>query len=340
MGIWKSKVVWGILKAMQRKLRVGVIMGGKSSEHEVSLSSGGNVADRLDTQKYEVFPIVLTKENQWTRNGTILAPHEALERIDVAFIAMHGEFGEDGRVQALLDFLEMPYTGSGVAASALAMDKPKSRALFRFYQLATPSDLLFRGWHEGNVEERTKLIVKANSAGPWVVKPAHCGSSVGVSVVRHQEELPRALEKAFAFDSEVLVEEYLSGIEITAGVLEGFAGEELLALPLVQIIPPKTHDFFDYEVKYSGETEERVPADIDEELTFAAQHAAKEAHRVLGCRGYSRTDIIIRDGIPYVLEVNTLPGLTEESLFPKEARAAGIEFSQLLNHLIERAFAK
>lgn len=309
-------------------------MGGKSAEHEISLLTGENILRALDQEKYDAVPVFLTKENAWTQDNEAVQAEAILKKIDFAFIAMHGEYGEDGRIQALLEFASIPYNGSGVAASALGMDKPKSRALFRFYRIATPSDLLFRGRNESKLDERAELILEANSAGPWVVKPAHCGSSLGVSIVREKKHLQEALTRAFAYDVEVLVEEFIEGTEVTCGILEQFSGEDLFALPPIQIIPPPASEFFDYEAKYSPETQEIIPAPLAEELLRAIEHAAREAHRILGCRGYSRTDMIVRDGTPYVLELNTLPGLTKESLVPKAAAAAGLAFPELVDHII------
>lgn len=320
-----------------QKLRVGVLMGGKSSEHEISLETGEQVLRALDSNTYRAVPIVITKENQWTESGTTRSPEELLRNVDLIFNAMHGEYGEDGRIQALLEFFGVPYTGSGVAASALSMDKPKSRALFRFFQLNTPTDLLFKESSHTPLQEKANVVLQSNPRGPWVVKPAHCGSSVGVSVVRDAMQLPDAMARAFAYDPEILIEEYLDGVEVTCGVLQDFSGSELYALPPVQIIPPQDHDFFDYNAKYSGATQEIVPAPLARTMLDALQHAACEAHRILGCRGYSRTDMIIVNGTPFVLELNTLPGLTPMSLFPKAAKAAGLGFPELIDHLVRLA---
>ena len=317
------------------KIKIAVLMGGKSSEHEVSLVTGENVIKNLNQDKYEIRPIKITKENKWLLKEKEMKTEEALEEIDAVFNALHGEYGEDGTIQGVLEFLGIPYTGSGVLASALGMDKAKSRALFRLNGLLTPPNVILTKETWTKKPEIIEEIIE-NIKLPAVVKPTNLGSSVGVSIVRVKESFDQAFKNAFERAQEILLEDYIHGREMTCGVLENFNGEKISALPVTEIIPPDGR-FFDYEVKYNGETQEITPAKIDPDLAQKIQKVAIQAHQILGCRHYSRVDMIVNDKGIHVLEVNTLPGLTEESLFPKAAKTAGLEFPRLLDHLIELA---
>jgi D-alanine-D-alanine ligase len=307
------------------KLRLALIAGGKSSEREVSLKSGTQVYQALDQEKYDI------------RRYDPLTDLESLVReakdLDVALIIMHGRGGEDGSMQGLLDLLEIPYQGSGVLASALAMNKELSKALYQMAGLKVPAALAFAREKAPSPQE-----IEAKLGLPVVIKPATEGSSIGVTLARTVDEMREGLDKAYSYDSRVLVEEFIQGTEVTGGVL---GNAKLQALPLVEIIPTSTYTFFDYEAKYQpGASEEICPARIDPELTRRAQACALTAHRALGCRGYSRTDMLIREGAIYVLETNTIPGMTATSLFPQGAKAAGLDFPDLLDTLINLALEK
>ena len=306
-------------------MRLALIYGGKSSEREVSLKSGHQVYTALDQAKYDI------------RRYDPLTDLEKLVReakeLEVALIIMHGRGGEDGTMQGLLDLLEIPYQGSGVLASAVAMNKELSKALYQMSGLRVPRTLAFN---------RAQALVPEKIQGklglPVVIKPATEGSSIGVTMARTLEELARGLAAAFKYDSRVLVEEFVKGTEVTGGVL---GNAKTQALPLVEIIPAGNYLFFDYEAKYQpGATQEICPARLAPKLTARAQQCALTAHQALGCRGYSRTDMIVRDGEIYVLETNTIPGMTATSLFPQAARAAGLEFPALLDTLIQLALEK
>ena len=304
------------------KLRVALLSGGISSEREVSIKSGNQVYEALDKAKYDV-----TRYDPATDLGKLVT--EA-SRLDVAFIVLHGPYGEDGTIQGLLELLHMPYQGSGVLGSALAMDKWFCKRLYKEAGLPVPA---FEVITLGEAYDGQAL---ANMPGyPLVVKPRHGGSSIGTSVVQSPNQLPQALDRAFEYCPHVLVEAYLEGIEITGGVL---GNDNCQRLPIVEIIPESSYAFFDYEAKYQeGAAREICPARISKPLSDCAQSYAAKAHRSLCCRGYSRTDMIIHDEIIYVLETNTIPGMTPVSLFPLAAKAAGISFSQLLDRLIELA---
>jgi D-alanine-D-alanine ligase len=236
-------------------------------------------------------------------------------------------------MQGLLDLLEIPYQGSGVLASALAMNKELAKNIYRQAGLQVPRSLTFDRAGAPSPQE-----IQADLGLPVVIKPVHEGSSIGISMAGTMDALSTGLAAAFALDNRVLVEEFIQGVEVTGGVL---GNDRLQVLPLVEIVPSSTYAFFDYEAKYQpGATEEICPARLNPELTRRAQECALTAHQALGCRGYSRTDMMIRDQDIFVLETNTIPGMTATSLFPQGAKAAGIEFPALLDTLITLALEK
>ena len=304
------------------RLKVALLAGGISSERDVSIKSGNQVYDALDKASFDI-----ARYDPATDLGRLVADASG---IDVAFIVLHGPYGEDGTVQGLLELLHIPYQGSGVLGSALAMDKWTSKRLYKEAGLPVPPfKVLVRG-------QAYDLEILAEAVGfPLIVKPRYGGSSIGTSIVQTPQELPEALSGAFQHGPYVIVEAYLEGTEITGGIL---GNHNLELLPIVQIVPESSYTFFDYEAKYSqGATREICPAHINETLFGRAQSYAATAHRALCCRGYSRTDMIIHDDIIYVLETNTIPGMTPVSLFPLAAKTAGISFSRLLDRLIELA---
>jgi D-alanine-D-alanine ligase len=253
-------------------------------------------------------------------------------RIDVAFLALHGPFGEDGTIQGMLDILGVPYVGSGTLASALAMDKAMAKKVLAADGVPVPRGVVLdRGDFRRDPEG---VAARARAAAlPAVVKPVRQGSSIGMSLVETPDAMRAALENAFGHDTQALVEERLTGTELTVGVI---GNRELQALPVVEIVPKRA--FFDYQAKYDPEQSEEIcPARIPEAAAAAAQELALRAHRALGCRGLSRVDMILTEHGPVVLEVNTMPGMTVNSLLPKAARAAGIGFPQLLDRLVRLA---
>ncbi len=328
-----------------KQLHVAVLMGGPSHEYAVSLRSGAQVARALDRRRFRVTPIVISKQQVWVfpkgrAHRRYLRTPDALEefrrrRVDVAFLAVHGEFGEDGRIQLLLESAGIPYTGSGVAASALAMDKAHSAYVFRRHGLAVPAFVSFSR-HEWRTD-RDSVIRRVKQAVrfPWAVKPANAGSSVGVTIVKEWGAFPAAIRAALAVGDRAIAQEYIAGREATCGVLDARQGKDPVALPPTEIVP-KTAAFFDYRAKYdSRATDEITPARFAAEVNAAIQDIALTAHGALGCRGISRTDVIVSPerGI-FVLEINTLPGMTAASLFPKAAAAAGISFPALVEKLV------
>ena len=304
--------------------RIGVLMGGPSEERPISLKSAHAVCDSLKTMGCDVVGIDITTDDT-AANAALIRSHA----IDCAFIALHGRFGEDGQIQQILEDLRVPYTGSGVQASKRAMDKCASQDLFRSAGLAVPGYIV--------VDKNSYVPADGISvpfALPWVIKPARQGSSIGLSIIDAAAQLPRALLLAFETDDRALVQQYIEGRELTVAILDE------KPLPIVEIVT--TRKFFDYEAKYSqGFTEYIVPAQIDESTAAAVQKAALAAHRSLGCFGCSRVDVILsKDNIPYVLELNNIPGLTQTSLLPKAARCAGIDFNQLCVRMLSLAYEK
>ena len=299
---------------------MALLSGGISSEREVSLNSGNQVFAALDKKKYDV-----RRYDPKTDLQRLVAD---APKIDAAMIILHGPFGEDGTVQGLLDLLDIPYQGSGVLGSAVAMNKLMSKQLYQQAGLPVPSYLALK-----RPDTVDAAGIAARLGLPVVIKPVQGGSSVGMSIVRSEKDLPGAIRKAFDYDTEVLVEAFIDGIEVTGGVLGNSDPE---ALPLIEIIPDKSHEFFDYEAKYTaGVTQEICPARIDADLAEKARTYAVMAHQALGCKGYSRTDLMLRGRDLFVLETNTIPGMTATSLFPQAAAAAGLPFGQLLDRLIE-----
>ncbi len=298
-----------------KKAVVGVLMGGQSAERGVSLRTGAAILAALSRCGHRAIGIDA---------GRDLPQVLARRKVSVAFIALHGRGGEDGTVQGLLECLGIPYTGSGVLASALAMDKKQSKWVFHAHGLPTPEfEMLTRG-----VRGAWPL---ARLAPPVVVKPICEGSSVGVSVVRDRGELSPALKTAFRYDSEALVETYVPGRDLTVGVLDD------QALAVVEMRPRS--GFYDYRDKYeTGRTEYLVPAPLTARQTARTQDLALAAHRALGCRGASRVDFRLDErGRPQLIEVNTIPGMTATSLLPKSAAAAGIGFDELVLRILTAA---
>jgi D-alanine-D-alanine ligase len=310
----------------KKRLRVALLAGGKSGEREVSLSGAQGVEKALDPEKFQVI-----KYDPATDLAALVA--EA-DRIDFAFILLHGRFGEDGTVQGLLDLLDIPYQGSGVLGSALAMDKNLAKELYRLRGLPVAD------WEMvDDTSGATAADIAKRLGLPLVVKPVCQGSSLGMTIARTEADLAVGIQKAFAHDAKVMVEQFIAGREITAGVL---GNAHPVGLPLIEIIPGEGYTFFDYDAKYKpGASKEICPAPLAQDLAAKAQQYGVEAHRALQLRGYSRTDMILTDdGKFYLLETNTIPGMTATSLFPQAAAEHGLAFPVLLEKLIELGMEK
>ncbi|HEU5114283.1 MAG TPA: D-alanine--D-alanine ligase [Candidatus Paceibacterota bacterium] len=318
------------------KTRVAVLRGGPSSEYDVSLKSGETVLKNLP-QKYEGVDVFISKDGVWHVQGFEKTPADALKNVDVAFVALHGQYGEDGKVQRILEHIGIPYTGSESFPSAVAMNKHLAKGA-----LAKIKDKVKMAAHK--VFSREEVAQKGPHGIfreiilPSVVKPVSAGSSVGVSIVRTYFELEPAVVLALDHSDAIIIEEYIIGREATCGVLEDFRNERHYALLPIEIIHPESSEFFDYDAKYGGQSREICPGNFDEATKRAIQEAAIAIHRELGLRHYSRSDFIVhpKRGV-YFLEANTLPGLTSESLLPKSVNAVGSSLPQFLDHVLTLA---
>ena len=307
------------------KIRLALLSGGDSSEREVSLSSGNQVYNALDREKYEI--------HRYDPKTDLLDLVRDAPEIDAALLILHGPNGEDGTIQGLLELLHIPYQGAGVMGSAVAMNKITAKRLYEQAGLPIPAYLYFEKHAHIDIENCIETL-----GLPIVVKPANAGSSVGIAIVNNEQELSVAIKRAFDQDGLILMEEYIKGIELTCGVL---GNREMEALPVIEIIPGDGYDFFDYKAKYlAGATKEICPARIDDSVKAKVQEYAIATHKALFLKGYSRTDMILKQGKLYILETNTIPGMTETSLYPQAAKAAGYSFPDLLDRLIFLAMDK
>jgi len=305
--------------------KIGVLMGGQSAEREVSLRSGNAIYNALKGLGYHTVAIDA---------GPDLCSVLISNKIEIAFLALHGGYGENGSVQGMLEVLRIPYTGSKVLASALAMDKDASKKIFLYHDIPVPPFIVVRRSESGVRSQESGVLsfkLRTDFDMPWVVKPATEGSSVGVSIVRDEVNLREAVEKAGSLSEKVMIEKYIDGKEVHIGILD----EKVLGG--VEVRP--SLEFYSYEAKYTaGLTEYILPPEIDSKAYEKAKDAALSAHSALGCKGATRVDLRVDgEGNPYVLEVNTIPGMTETSLLPKIARHAGLDFPALIEEILRGA---
>lgn len=315
---------------------VGVLRGGPSKEHEVSLKTGAAILRNLNPEHYTHRDIYIDKNGQWHVHGRPTTPPEALRSVDVVIVGLHGEYGEDGEVQKVLERYGVPYTGSDSFASYVAMHKVMAKEKAKEFGILTPAYRFVQ--NEEEVEEVLADVVRSFHQ-PVVVKPVRWGSSVGVSMVSGYAPLyTTTMQLLGAGAGGVLIEEKIIGKEATVGVVQHLRGEDLYALPPVEIIPP-VRDFFSYDAKYSGETREICPGNFPKKTSEDLMKLARTMHEALGLRHYSRSDFIVSPKGIYYLETNTLPGLTSESLMPKSLAAVGVSFPDFLKHLVDLAIA-
>ena len=309
-----------------REKKIGVLMGGTSAEREVSLKSGTAVYNSLRSLKFNVVAIDA---------GDDLCTVLKRRKIEIAFIALHGGYGENGAIQGMLEIMGIPYTGSGVLASALAMDKGATKKVFHYHNIPMPAFKIVQSSEFKAQSSKKDTKLKATNIEfatgfplPWVIKPATEGSSVGVEIVKDLSGLKAALKKAFTYGEKVIAEEYIKGQEVQIGILNN------KTLGGVEVKP--SLEFYNYEAKYTaGLTEYIFPPRLRKKVYDTAKDKALEAHKALGCSGATRVDLIIdAQGRPFVLEVNTIPGMTETSLLPKIAGNAGIGFAELLTRIL------
>ncbi len=346
---------------------IALLFGGESPEHEISIKSASKVGAALDAlPDISVMPIYVTKTGKWhwarenaesPTEATVLAVndpaefarryqpggldfaqallHLVVDEYTTVFIIMHGANGEDGRLQGALELAGVPFTGSGSAASALAMDKTRCQAFLAARGLPVPTFIPILQGAQPIAEAVARI--EREIGIPCVVKPALCGSSVGVTMIREASQLPGALAAAFEFGPSVQVERFIAGREFTCGVLDM---NPATALPVTEIIVSKTQ-FFDYAAKYTpGMTREVTPAQIEDSLARRIQSLAVEAHRSVGCEGFSRVDFMCDGNDPKILEINTIPGMTETSLLPQAAAALGIAMPQLIQLIAEHSIRR
>ena len=343
----------------KRKIRVGIVFGGRSGEHEVSLMSARSVLDAIDKERYEVVPIGITKAGRWLPPGraqrlltgeapsepdntgtsmVVSSISETLQApLDVVFPVLHGPHGEDGTMQGFLELANVPYVGAGVLGSALGMDKGKQKEVLRYHGLPVGEWMVLRRWQWR--ENRDAALKDASRFGfPCFVKPANLGSSVGISKAHGPDDLPIAIEEAFGHDVKILVEEFVDGREIEVAVLGNHKPEA--SIP-GEIVP--SNEFYDYNAKYlDGKSEERIPAPLSPELTERVRAMAVEAFKALECSGMARVDFFVtRLGSEVLLnEINTIPGFTPISMYPKLWAATGLPYSKLIDRLIELAIER
>ncbi|HEU4677214.1 MAG TPA: D-alanine--D-alanine ligase [Candidatus Paceibacterota bacterium] len=318
------------------RVRVAVVRGGMSDEYEVSMRTGAAVIANLDPERFAPIDVIILRSGEWLVDGRVRLPEQILYSVDVVFNALHGTFGEDGTFQRLLERYAVPYTGSKVYASNIAMNKILTKRHLRDAGVRfAPHVHVTRESRDdiGRVAERIMRLF-----GPqYVVKPVASGSSVGTRMVTNPLLLHQALREALDEFEEVMVEQRIKGREATCGVAERYRGHDLYAFPAIEIVPPPHAEYFDATVKYSGETRELCPSTFDMRTKHELERLAKLVHRELGLSQYSRSDFIVAPDGVYFLEVNTLPGLTPESLLPKAIEAVGGSYGEFLAHLIDDA---
>lgn len=313
------------IRKKKKDLNVGVIAGGISSEREISLKTGKNIYDSLLRSGYKA--TFIDSGDDFTAK---------LKSINTAFLALHGKYGEDGTMQGLLEMLKIPYTGSGVLSSAMVIDKVLTKQILQFENILTPEYLYFSSGEDSFDKNKINLLIKEEMDFPVIIKPNREGSTLGINIVNDEYELEPAIGDAEKYDNCVLVEKYIKGRELTVGII----GEDPVALPIIEIKPKS--GFYDYYSKYTKNmTEYIVPAKLDTELADHVSGIALKSHDALKCSGVSRVDFILDDkNMPYLLEINTMPGMTETSLVPKAASKAGISFDLLVEIILNFANLK
>ncbi len=317
------------------KIRVAVLRGGPGHEYPVSLKTGESILTHLPGH-YERADILIDRDGTWHHRGLPINPLEIGQYADVVFNAMHGEYGEDGQVQQILDRTAVPYTGSGTFASSVGMNKVMAKDVFQRAGLKVPAGFLSE---KQEADEAARAVFQKISP-PWIVKPADRGSSVGLFFAKNFDDLVQAITECLKYSDKVLIEQYVKGKEATVGVIDHFREQDHYALPAIEIRRPGGQAVWTYADKYNGETEEICPGAFSPEEKLELERLAIEAHKALGLRHYSRSDFIISPRGIYLLETNSLPGLTNESLLPKALQAVGCDYPDFLDHVVKLALER
>lgn len=326
-----------------KKKNVAVVMGGYSDEYRVSLKSGQLVYDSLDRELYNVYKVIILKDEWYfvddrdqnlpinKADFSVTLESDFKVKFDVCFNIIHGKPGENGELQAYWDTIGQKYTGCGFYQSALTFNKKDTLAVLSKYGIPSAKSVYLRKGDHYNAD-----AIIEDLGLPLFVKPNQSGSSLGITKVKDKADFPKAVDFAFAEDDEILIESFLDGMEVSVGVVD-FNGETMV-LGITEIVPHK--EFFDYEAKYEGASEEITPARIDDETRKKVEDIAKKAYNSLGMSGFSRSEFIIMSGIPYMLEMNTNPGFSPASILPQQAKSYGISIKDLCGNEVEKALAK
>lgn len=316
------------------KLRVGILRGGPSSEYDISLRTGGNILTNIDRERFTPVDIFISKDGSWHANGVEVLPGELFGKIDVAFNATHGGFGEDGKIQQVLEHLNIPYTGSEISPSAIGMNKIMSKELAKRNSIKTP---VFKVIEIDDDLEKLAHDVFRSLPLPVIIKPVNGGSSIGVSKARNYDEIAIGLALAFEHSEVVIVEEFIVGREATCGVIDGYRGEKNYSMFPLEIRLPSGVEYYDFVSKYSGVAEEICPGNFSKEESEAIQNYSRQIHDSFGLRHYSRSDFIVSKRGIYFLEVNSQPGLTENCLFTKSLESVGDNMKNFISHVVDLA---
>lgn len=321
------------------KIRVAVIRGGLSDEYKVSLWTGATVLEFIDRKLFDPIDVIISKTGEWIVDGRTRLPEHVLRSVDVVFNALHGTYGEDGTIQRLFDRYGVPYTGSKAFASSIAMNKVLTKKFLSDTHIKVPEHVHITKDSINDVARISEKIV--DCFGPqYVIKPVSSGSSVGTMMVKNPLLLQQALTDALSHYDEVMVEAKIPGREATCGVIDRYRGDSIYSLPPIEIVVPQQAEYFSEDVKYNGATQEICPARFDRSTKDEIEHVSKLVHETLGLSQYSRSDFIVSDDGIYFLEVNTLPGLTKESLFPKAIEAVGGTYTGFITHLLTDALSQ
>ncbi|MBU1557903.1 D-alanine--D-alanine ligase [Patescibacteria group bacterium] len=320
---------------MVNKLRIAVLRGGPGRESQISMKTGFSILNNLSSDKYVVYDVIISRDGSWIVGGLVVKPEKFVINLDMVINALHGEYGEDGRVQKMLDDFGVPYTGSNSISSMFGMNKGFSKEIYKNSGIKTPYSALLKS---NNINEKSVRELFRTFPLPCIIKPVRGGSSIGVSLARDFKELMSSLEDCSKHSDSILIEEFISGKEVTCGVIDNFRDKDVYSLLPIEIILSEESSFFDYDSKYNGQTQKILPGRFSQAESDEIQRLAIEAHKALGLRHYSRSDFIVhpKRGI-YILETNSLPGMTEESLFPKSLEAVGSNLEEFLEHLINLA---